>query len=107
MAERPADPKDVRVSLVARGWSEVPPSVREAPAPPPSREDLVPPPPPLPGQGPPSSSRTADEITRDETPDISDIVEIGDSEPPTVTSPRELPMYEESPRDLLVTRVDD
>jgi hypothetical protein len=115
MAERPVDPKDVRVSMVDKGWSEVPPAVREVsttPPPPSLPKDKVPPPPPLPGQGPPSSSKgppsssqpKTDEITRDETPDISDIT---DSEPPTVSTPRELPMYEESPRELLVTRVDD
>jgi hypothetical protein len=107
MAERPADPKDVRVSMVDKGWSEVPPTVGLAPAPPPPPPPLpkqdVPPPPPLPGQGPPSSQK-GDEITRDETPDISDI---SDSDPPTVSTPRELPMYDDSPRDLLVTRVDD
>ncbi|HEX6764637.1 MAG TPA: hypothetical protein VF103_04145 [Polyangiaceae bacterium] len=106
MAERPPDPKDVRVSMVDKGWSESPPAVREAPPPPPPLpKDKPPPPPPLPGEraqsGP--TARKADEITRDESPDISEI----EDAPSTENVPRELPLYEEAPRELLVTRVDD
>lgn len=106
MAERPRDPKDVRVSMVDRGWSDSPPVVRDAPPPPPlPKKDDFPPPPPLPGSEPPPPMSSKEEITRDETPDISEIEE---SEPPTETVPRELPLYEDDvTRELLVTRVDD
>ncbi len=106
MAERPPDPKDVRVSMVDKGWSESPPVVRDVPPPPPlPKRDDVPPPPPLPGsEPPPAPISSKDDITRDETPDIS---EIEDSEPPTEAVPRELPLYEDSAREFLVTRVDD
>jgi hypothetical protein len=105
MAERQPDPKDVRVSMVDRGWSESPPVVIDAPPPPPLPKNKdVPPPPPLPGQqAEPASQRKSDEITRDETPDISELDEM---EPSTEASPRELPMYEDSAKDF-VTRVDD
>src|SRR5262245_20191291 len=99
MAERPQDPKDVRVSMVDKGWSESPPAVREAPLP---KDRPPPPPPPLPGERA-QTARKADEITRDESPDISEI----EDAPSTENVPRELPLYEESPRELLVTRVDD
>jgi hypothetical protein len=105
MAERPPDPKDVRVSMVDKGWSESPPVVRDAPPPPLPKDKNSPPPPPLPGERAAGRSpgKKADEITRDESPDISEI----ESEPSTESVPRELPLYEESPRELLVTRVDD
>ncbi len=82
--------------MVDKGWTEAPPEVGEAPppsSPPPSSEESA----------EETPQRGADEITRDESPDISDIEEV---EPTTTSFPRELPLYEESPT-LLVTRVDD
>src|SRR6185436_4293656 len=107
MAERPVNPKDVRVSMVDRGWSEAPPEVKldVPPPPPPLPNKAPPPPPPLPGAvAAEPEQKKADEITRDETPDISDIADV---EPSTEVVPRELPMYGDSVRDHLVTRVDD
>jgi hypothetical protein len=98
--------------MVDKGWSESPTNVRNAPPPPPlPKKDDLPPPPPLPGSVPPpapvssSPASSKEEITRDETPDISDI---DDTDPPTEVAPRELPLYEDpTTTEFLVTRVDD
>ena len=107
MAERPPDPKDVRVSMVDKGWSESPPVVRDLPPPPPlPKNNDLPPPPPLPGsEPPPAPVSSKEDITRDETPEISDV---DDTDPPTEAAPRELPLYEDpTTTEFLVTRVDD
>jgi hypothetical protein len=93
--------------MVDKGWSESPPIVRDLPPPPPlPKNNDLPPPPPLPGsEPPPAPASSKDDITRDETPEISDV---DDTDPPTEAAPRELPLYEEATTtEFLVTRVDD